>query len=240
VLHMLRWVMGDSDFFQVLRSYAADPRFAYKNANSVQFQEVCESFYGEPLDWFFDQWLHEEGEPQYTWTAGSTSDGGATKTYLTIEQVQPGFIYTMPLEVRFTMASGDTSVVVWNTTEFQQYTINMPGPVSAVSLDPDGWVLGDKTRRKLGGAHVAVSPNPFSESVAIDFETSVSGQADVKIYDVTGARVITLHEGELPPAFHRLLWDGRNGRGDPVSKGVYFVEVTSVEGRATNRIVFIQ
>jgi aminopeptidase N len=240
VLHMLRWVMGDTDFFQTLRNYAADPRYAYKNATSVQFQEVCEDVYGAPLDWFFDQWLHEVGEPAYSYYIDYVRSEGGDDAYLVINQEQPGYVYTMPLEVRYTLASGDTTVVVWNDERSQRLAVLMPEPVLSVSLDGRGWILGDKILKKPGGTKVSVSPNPFGETVAIDFETSVAGHATVVIYDVTGARVKTLQDGDLPASFHKFIWDGRNGHGDPVSKGVYFVEVNSVEGRGTNRIVFVQ
>jgi aminopeptidase N len=240
VLHMLRRVMGESGFFAALRDYAADPRYAYGNATSEQFQSICETRYGGPLDWFFDQWLLEEGEPEYSWSAGAHNEGQGGTVSLTITQEQSGFVYTMPVDVRITLSSGDTTVTVWNDSRFQQYTILLPEPVVDVVMDPESWILGDRSEVPLGEARVDVSPNPFKESVYIDFETSVAGYAKVVVYDVTGARVLTVHDGDLPPAFHRLVWTGRNLHGDPVSKGVYFVEVNSVEGRATSRIVFVR
>jgi aminopeptidase N len=245
VLHMLRRVMGETDFFDALRDYAADPRYAYGNATTDQFQALCEARYGQSLDWFFDQWLREEGEPLYEYFVAGENHGSGQTLYLTISQRQQGIDYTMPMEVRFTMAGGDTSVTVWNDRRVQQYTFYLPEAVTAVALDPDGWILCNTEQIDLLGKgardnYVSVTPNPFSEYVAIEFETTVGGDARIAVYDVTGALVITLHDGNLPPALHRFEWSALNRQGGPVAKGLYWVEVNTVEGRVTDRMVYVR
>jgi aminopeptidase N len=237
VLHMLRWVMGDEAFFDALRSYAADVRFAYRNANTEEFRAVCESFHGASLERFFDQWIHSDGQPEYIYDWKSRAMGGSHVVDVTIDQIQPRRVYEMPLEVRFTLAVGDSSVVVWNNASTQSYSFNMPTTVLGVSLDPDGWVLADKTESRVG---LAGSPNPFRTNTELTFQTNAAGFVRLTIYDVTGARVRTLVEQQLPPAFHRIPWDGRNANGDPVAKGVYFAELMAPGVRATTRIVLVR
>ncbi|MEE9271085.1 MAG: FlgD immunoglobulin-like domain containing protein, partial [Candidatus Krumholzibacteria bacterium] len=41
-------------------------------------------------------------------------------------------------------------------------------------------------------------------------------------YDVTGARVRTLVNGQKSAGRFVALWDGRNDHGNPVGSGVYF------------------
>lgn len=77
VLHMLRYVMGDALFFQMLHDYVTTSPFRYKNINTEQFREFCEGYYGSDLNWFFQQWIYEggkmDGEYYYYWNAGADS-----------------------------------------------------------------------------------------------------------------------------------------------------------------------
>jgi hypothetical protein len=233
--------MGDSAFFQMLNTYAADTKYAYKNANSADFQAVCEEIYGSSLDWFFEQWLMWEGEPEYRYHYTTTPSSGGHNVDLWIEQTQPNNIYQMPLEVRFVMASRDSSVTVWNDWKSRHYTFSMPLPVFDVELDPDGWVLADKNE---GGVSpmppMVVSPNPFNSETLIVFETTASGPVNLVVYDVTGARVKTLQSGTLSAAFYKFPWDGSNDAGDSVAAGVYFVDLQTPTVHTTSRAVLVR
>jgi aminopeptidase N len=241
VLHMLRWVMGDNAFFGALSAYASDTRFAYKNATTANFQEVCEAAYGSDLDWFFDQWVYREGEPKYVYNWKTTAVGGNHQVDVWIEQVQPGKIYEMPIELRFRMSTAVETTVVDNDWSLRQYTFTMPHPVFSVEVDPDGWLLGDISRGGVSAVPpVTVSPNPFGSSTSIVFETTAAGQVDLVVYDVTGARVKTLKDGPLPPDFHNIPWNGTNDRGQTVGAGVYFVDLSTPNGRSTIRAVLVR
>ncbi|MFQ5583204.1 MAG: M1 family aminopeptidase, partial [Calditrichia bacterium] len=74
VLHMLRYVMGDSAFFQMLHDYVTISPYRFKNIDTEQFKNFCEGYYGGDLDWFFDQWIYGDGkmaaEYYHGWGAG--------------------------------------------------------------------------------------------------------------------------------------------------------------------------
>ena len=60
-LHALRLEIGDENFFNVLRTYAAD--FAYSNATSADFFAIAENVSGQELDAFFDAWIYGKDIP---------------------------------------------------------------------------------------------------------------------------------------------------------------------------------
>ncbi len=66
VLHMLRGIVGDSTFFDIMRTYSADPSVSYGVATTEDFQAIAESVYGQDLDYFFQEWIYGENEPTYT------------------------------------------------------------------------------------------------------------------------------------------------------------------------------
>ena len=75
-------------------------------------------------------------------------------------------------------------------------------------------------------------PNPFSASgtfgnpeTVIRFHLSERQQVRLVIYDLSGKRVRTLVEGELPAGEQTVSWDGRRQNGQTVASGVYFYEL---------------
>ncbi len=134
VLHMLRHVMGDKAFFAALKSYVRD--FSYRNAETADFQHVCEKVYGKPLDWFFKEWIFGAGHPEYSYKW--TSDGKRLSLELTQTQAN---LFRMPVDVTIKTANGDETVVVWSEERAKTYEIPVKDEVKAVGIDPEGWIL---------------------------------------------------------------------------------------------------
>ncbi|MBA7473578.1 hypothetical protein ES707_08918 [subsurface metagenome] len=64
VCHMLRKQLGDERFFKLVDTYV-DLRQEYNQpVSTTRFQELAENLYGEPLDWFFDQWVNSTELPR--------------------------------------------------------------------------------------------------------------------------------------------------------------------------------
>ena len=71
------------------------------------------------------------------------------------------------------------------------------------------------------------SPNPFTGTAAIAYEApAVDADLAVAVYALGGRVVRTLYEGPVAPGPGRLVWDGADDAGLPVSSGVYFVKAT--------------
>ncbi|HZS07140.1 MAG TPA: M1 family metallopeptidase [Blastocatellia bacterium] len=137
VLHMLRHVMGDEKFFAGVRDYYRTYRD--RNALTDDFRHVMEAQAGQPLDWFFREWIFEPGYPIYD--AAWKWDEGRQELRLRITQKQEKTVFRMPLDVE--MKTGSTSrreVVQMNERE-QNFTFKPGARPSGVALDPDEWVL---------------------------------------------------------------------------------------------------
>jgi len=163
VLHMLRHVVGDSTFFDILRAYYSDPRFAYKDAVTEDFQEVCETISGMDLSYFFQEWIYGEYRPgyRYSWlsepvlnTTGSQKplfrsrpDIGPRidgyNLYLHVRQIQPAHLtfFTMPIDVKITTTAGDTTFVVFNDSNTSDFRFSLSNQPAEVAIDPDNWIL---------------------------------------------------------------------------------------------------
>ena len=80
VLHMLRHVVGDATFNQILRQWVVNPSTHYGTAVSSDFEDVAESVSGMDLTAFFNQWLYRpdgvsSSRPTYRFNGGSTRAG---------------------------------------------------------------------------------------------------------------------------------------------------------------------
>jgi aminopeptidase N len=141
VLHMLRWEVGDSAFFNILKTYYET--YKYSNASIGDFKSVCEEVSGINLDKFFEQWVYSKGqiELEYNIERIDSENDYIVKIYL--EQIQEEYNeYHFPLEVKITfedsteksfrydIASKDTLIKI-STTEFPDI----------IDLDPDRWLL---------------------------------------------------------------------------------------------------
>ncbi len=149
VLHMLRHVLGDQKFFGALKEYRA--RYAFSNASTEDFQQVCEGFYGASLDWFFKQWIYAPGRPIYK-VSSDISAAGSTGQYTVtavVKQKQSQQIpgrengnYIMPLDFTFHYADGTReTIVAFNDTTKQRFTFTVPKRPVDVVLDEFHWIL---------------------------------------------------------------------------------------------------
>ncbi|MEE9271100.1 MAG: FlgD immunoglobulin-like domain containing protein, partial [Candidatus Krumholzibacteria bacterium] len=59
-------------------------------------------------------------------------------------------------------------------------------------------------------------------------------------YDVTGARVRTLVNGQKSAGRFVALWDGRNDHGNPVGSGVYFYRLVMRNFTQTRKLVLLK
>lgn len=140
VLHMLRGIMGDRAFFAAVRDYYS--AYRDRNAATGELRVIMERHAGQPLDWFFRQWIFERGHPifamSWTWQEG--------KVAVDLAQKQAGPVFRVPavIEVRGESGAHRENVVIDERTErFEMQSAERP---SEVVLDPDEWVLKEMSQ----------------------------------------------------------------------------------------------
>ncbi len=141
VLHMLRHVVGDSTFFQILKTYYNDERFRYSTATTEDFQEICETVSGMDLDKFFHQWIYEEYFPRYSYAWNWVQNGSDYNIQLDIEQTQENYIFWMPIDITITTASSETTFVVVDSLKNQRFHFTLNQQPQQVELDKFNWIL---------------------------------------------------------------------------------------------------
>jgi aminopeptidase N len=195
VVHMLRWKMGDANFFQALRNYLNDSNLAFGYAITSDLKSHLEAVHGASLNEFFNDWIYMQGYPTYTITA---QNWGAGQAKITVSQTQsdPSVTYfEMPLEIRLSGAGGVTQdVVVNHTTNDQQFMVSVPFVVTGVTFDPNKHIISKNNVVTLGTesfpweATISVYPNPANDQLHIMMPASIQLQK-VEIYNTLGQRV---------------------------------------------------
>ena len=61
VLHMLRKLLGDEQWWHALNRYLT--KYEHQPVDTEQFRHAVEEATGQQLDWFFDEWVYKMGHP---------------------------------------------------------------------------------------------------------------------------------------------------------------------------------
>jgi aminopeptidase N len=241
VAHMLRWIIGDAAYFTFLQDFLAT--HGGGNASTADLVAAAEAVHGEALDWFFDPWLYEEGRPTYEYTLeGASIPGpdGELAVSFDLEQVQSLDYptYTMPILVRVTTTEGTVDEVIVNDARETHHEIPFTGSFVSIEFDPDGWILADFVEGTVGVPPASATapllgpatPNPVRGSTSLAFSLQRPGRAALRVFDVNGRHVATLHQGRLEAGRHIATWDGTDTAGRRVAPGRYFVRLVSADG----------
>ncbi len=234
ILHMLRHMMGDAVFFDVLKTYVNDIRWRYGTVRTEDFKTICEEKSGLDLEAFFTQWLRFPYFPEYEYSWSRQRQNKVEYLLqLDITQLQDETIFRMPIDIKISFANGlDTTVVIQNNRRKEQYGFTLSAKPTAVQLDPQQWILRDV--RPAEGEHFTsvlkfktVYPNPFRTTVQLTLTNWNSDPARLVIFTVNGRKVQTLSHKSKRGHDWKYEWNGRNEQGQKVSSGVYFVRPVS-------------
>jgi aminopeptidase N len=242
VLHMLRHVLGDSMFFRSMYAYANDSRYKYGTAAIRDFQSVVESVSGKNLSYFFQEWLYGDKYPNYTysWTWKPSGDSGFI--ILTINQTMNGTgpsFYTMPIDIRITAAKRDTTFVVLNNAQQQTFSLKYSEKPTAVSLDPNGWIL--KYSASVSDQPPTVYtldqnyPNPFNAATTISYHLPSREQVLLTVYDVLGHEVATLVNERQSAGTYEYQWNPQN-----IASGIYMYRLLAGTIQMERKMVLIK
>jgi aminopeptidase N len=137
VLHMLRRVMGDEQFFAGVRDYYR--AYRDRNALTADFQKVMEARAGRSLDWFFKQWIYEPGYPVLD--ASWRWDEAARQVRLTVRQKQKQEPFQLPLDVEIKLDGAARREVIEIKEREQAFSFKLDARPQALAIDPDEWAL---------------------------------------------------------------------------------------------------
>lgn len=149
VVHMLRNMMLDTHtmsedrFIAMMRDFYTNYRG--KRATTLDFQHVVEKHFGQPMDWFFDEWVYGTDVPTYTfsWTADHDSTGNGYIAQLRVRQsdVSDNFGMYVPVLIKFDQGEAMIRMLVRGPTT--DVRVRLPAEPKTMQLNPLESVLAE-------------------------------------------------------------------------------------------------
>jgi aminopeptidase N len=227
LLHTLRWIMGDDNFFTALRNYTSDPDLAYDFATFNDFKYHFEIITGFDLTDFFNSWYYGEGYPIYSIDVGQLAEG---EIMITIHQEQshPSVEYfKLPVPLSLYGQGQKTEIVCQNTYSGEVFLFENPGfIVDSVKFDEDQWIaaklntLNLVINEKKIKPSLNISPNPAFNQIQLNASSYQIN--NVSVFDISGMQVLNFPiENFAEKLFIKI---------DALSPGTYLLKCSTKDG----------
>ncbi|MEP6674605.1 MAG: M1 family aminopeptidase [Ferruginibacter sp.] len=197
LLHMLRWKLGDSVFFQALRNYQKDPKLMYGFTSTADLKRNLEATSGQNLTKFFDQWYAGQGYPTYK-VEWSTIGSAYVRIRMSQTTSHPSVsFFEMPVALQFKNGSQQKTMIVDNKTNDEIFIRNIGFVPDTVIIDPENWIISrDNTSAKVtdvvSGQHIVqVYPNPVTDPLLVYLRNFPESSAVLNLYNAAGQLIYT-------------------------------------------------
>ncbi|HPE78132.1 MAG TPA: M1 family aminopeptidase [Draconibacterium sp.] len=231
LLHMLRWVLGDDNFFKGLRNYFNDPKiangFAYTN-DLVRNMEIA----GDTvLTEFFNDWFYGEGFPLYS-AEFTPVEEGTLKIILSQTSSHPSVdFFEMPVPVRvYNFGKTDSmDFRLVQTANNQEFFVEVDFNVAELKIDPDRWLISKTStivsnQNEIKLDKIGIYPNPFTDNFHL-FLPPGQQLISVKLFTREGLLIKESNGNE------------KNFYWPELSSGVYFLQIKTGSGIFEQKIV---
>jgi aminopeptidase N len=236
ILHTLRWHLGDSLFFDVIRKCAyPDPSMESvtdgsqcRLATTDDIMMIAEEHSGMDLDWFFEVYLRRATLPGLEYSISNST--------LTLRWIVPDDLpFSLPVEVRI---GSDTMTVAMKEGSG---SIAVPSGMP-IEIDPRRRILmlspkilsvaGEITADKYG---LSVYPNPFNPYTTIRYSLPEAQFVALSIFDLLGREVAVLSQGYQSAGEHTVQWNAARQ-----SSGIYLCKIRSGQWYETRKVMLLK
>ena len=236
VIHSLRFILGDSVFFQSLRNFLSEHQ--YNHASILDFKNSVEKTSGKNLSDFFTQWFYGEGYP--VMKAKYYSD--STHLYLVLNHIgrvisTPQF--KTPLEILCERpVLGDTVIRVQIESNADTIVLPMLGLVESIVLDPNNWIVNDvetievdsslidlKPAIRTNEKGIKVYPNPTLNFLTV--ENSTKSDSKYILHNSNGKILLSFSSNTGEQTIDMTAY----------ASGVYLLEISTEKNKVTKKII---
>lgn len=194
LLHMLRYKLGDSAFFNGVRNYINDPKVTYGFARTQDLQEHLERVGQQDLSEFFKDWFYGQGHPVIDVEWKQQNSG---KMILNIKQdPSHGSVDMFELQIPFHLkgASKDSLIKVDHDQRHQELTLNPGFDVDSVKFDPEKWLLARSNVEEVGSNFqpLKVYPNPVKDQFILELGNECQGFQKAELRNLQGKLLKTI------------------------------------------------
>lgn len=195
VLRMLKWILGDTAFYQAIKEYHARPALAYNYVRTQDLNASLLTSTGKDFTEFFNDWIYGQGYPTYDIRWKQT---GNTLTFKA-SQIQSSptvSFFELPLPIKVNGTGGQIAYFALNNTSNNQYfTQTVTFPVASIEFNYDYQILEKNSTvsqdntlgtTDLNKEEFALYPNPAKSEINLK---GIHKPTDFTIYFIDGKLV---------------------------------------------------
>lgn len=143
VLHMLRNILGDEEFFHAMSYFLHKHEFT--SVVSSDFKTAIEEAVGKNLEWFFGDWVYGGGYPVFEVAYTFLKDHKLID--LSVSQVQPIIkgqdLFTLPVEITIVTSNGEKKETIWVKNKSDKFLLPCDEEPVMVSFDGSGALVAE-------------------------------------------------------------------------------------------------
>ena len=223
VLRMLKWILGDNNFYQALKDYNSRPNLAYSYAKTQDFNTSLLQSSGIDFTEFFNEWIYGQGYPTYDIQYGQSPVNKNLNFKISQTQSNTSVPYfKMPLPIKVTGTLGETAYFALNNDFNNQYfTESLNFTVSKIEFNYDLQIIEKNstvtqnsslvTNESLSDSKIQIYPNPVKDNLTI---SGLKAPESFEIYSTDGRKI---KSGSYSPSSDLIVSD--------LSKGVYILKI---------------
>ena len=83
-------------------------------------------------------------------------------------------------------------------------------------------------------------PNPFNPSTTIEYSITNDSHVNLSIYNVSGRLIRTLVDEFKVINSYKVIWDGKDDRGNAAASGVYFYKLKIKDYVESKKLVLLR
>lgn len=237
--HMLRY-LDQGQYFAGLQAYRDS--FAYGCASTEDLKRIFSRVYGADLTWFFNEWVYDQGYPEYYVYWYCVPSGSNYQIQLSIHQDQVNApVFHMPVQILLHTTGADTLLNIPITSSPQNVQYLVADSVTSIGFDPDDWILKQASvyygveelanpRPIPNGFRILVNPSP---APVLEYALYDDGPARITIYDASGRQTRKIDCGARQNGKYSVRITG-------LAAGVYFVKLETPTYHRTGKIVVVK
>lgn len=224
ILHQLRFILGDQDFFTAIRNYLNDSTIAFKNATTSNLKYHFENTSGLNLDDYFTAWYEGKGYPSYKIVWRQLGNNINLNCSQTTSDSSVSF-FKLPVPIQLVGGNKDTTIILNNNFNYQNYSIDVPFKVDTIIVNPNADIITAQSialsqkQDNITHYYFSIIPNPVSENINLNFN-ELQNYFQVQVIDMSGSVVLCQNYAEAKT----ITLPSAN-----LSNGVYFVNVAAKE-----------
>jgi len=236
VMHTMRYHLGDEALFNLLKRWAYPDSTDFDNTNgrlcriltTDDMKDQAEEVTGIDLDPFFEVFFREAAYPDLDVVRGfdETTFSWETENNILLDVNIPVLVNGEEHTVE--MIDGEGSMAI--------------SPTDILVIDPKQWILmaepsiitsiNDNDTPTSDYQLEQSYPNPFVHSSTIEYSLPESQFVTLKVYDMLGAEIVTLVNGEQSQGIHEVLFDGSE-----LKSGIYFYRFQAGNYTETRKVL---